>query len=93
MHSSNGAMRALGRVFSDLSNLVRMGFSWNDSRRAFADAAMWFVHTVDLVGDRWSERTFHATSPAAAGPAVAARGREAFRKASLCSERLAPCFS
>ena len=48
-------MRALGQVFSALSSLVRMGFSWNDSRRAFADAAMWFVRTADLVGDRWSE--------------------------------------
>ena len=48
-------MHALGQVFSGLSNLVRMGFSWDDSRRAFADAAMWFVRMVDLVGDRWSE--------------------------------------
>jgi len=81
-----------------------------------ADAAMWFVRTADLVGDRWSEPGlgewdiralvghtsrslltveaylaqpaaaieipsaagyFHATSAAAAGPAVAARGRDA----------------
>jgi hypothetical protein len=114
--SGPGAMRALGQVFSDLSNLVRMAFSWNDSRRAFADAAMWFVRMLDLVGDRWSERGlgewdiralvghtsrslltveaylaqpaaaieiasaadyFRATSAAAAGPAIAARGREA----------------
>jgi hypothetical protein len=106
----------VGQVFSDLSNLVRMAFSWNDSRRAFADAAMWFVGMADLVGDRWSEPGlgewdiralvghtsrslltveaylaqpaaaieiasaadyFRATSAAAAGPAVAARGRDA----------------
>jgi hypothetical protein len=93
-----------------------MAFSWNDSRRAFADAAMWFVGMADLVGDRWSEPGlgewdiralvghtsrslltveaylaqpaaaieiasaadyFRATSAAAAGPAVAARGRDA----------------
>jgi uncharacterized protein (TIGR03083 family) len=27
---------------------------WDDSRRAFADAAQWFVRTAALVGDRWS---------------------------------------
>lgn len=27
--------------------------SWDDSRRAFADAAGWFVRTAALVGDRW----------------------------------------
>jgi uncharacterized protein (TIGR03083 family) len=32
-----------------------MRFSWNDSRRAFTDAAEWFVHTAALVGDRWNE--------------------------------------
>jgi uncharacterized protein (TIGR03083 family) len=31
-----------------------MGFGWDESRRAFADAAGWFVHVVALVGDRWS---------------------------------------
>lgn len=31
-----------------------MNLSWVDSRRAFADAAEWFVSTVTLVGDRWS---------------------------------------
>lgn len=30
-----------------------MVFLWNDSRRAFADAATWFLNTADLVGDRW----------------------------------------
>src|SRR5688572_2964577 len=30
-----------------------MVFVWDDSRRAFADAAEWFVRTADLVGDRW----------------------------------------
>jgi uncharacterized protein (TIGR03083 family) len=30
-----------------------MHFSWNDSRRSFADAAEWFVHMAVLVGDRW----------------------------------------
>jgi uncharacterized protein (TIGR03083 family) len=28
-------------------------FSWPDSRRAFGDAADWFVRTAALVGDRW----------------------------------------
>jgi Mycothiol maleylpyruvate isomerase N-terminal domain len=27
--------------------------AWDDSRRAFADAAGWFVRTAALVGDRW----------------------------------------
>ena len=30
-----------------------MVFLWDDSRRAFTDAAEWFVRTVALVGDRW----------------------------------------
>jgi Mycothiol maleylpyruvate isomerase N-terminal domain len=30
-----------------------MIFPWADSRRAFADAAHWFVRTAALVGDRW----------------------------------------
>ena len=30
-----------------------MAFPWEDSRRAFADAAGWFVRTTALVGDRW----------------------------------------
>ncbi len=30
-----------------------MVFSWDDSRRAFADAAEWFVRMATLVGDRW----------------------------------------
>ena len=93
-----------------------MVFSWDDSRRAFSDAAEWFVRTVLLVGDRWNQPGlgewdiralvghtsrslltvetylacpaatvelasamdyFRATSAAAAGPAVAARGRDA----------------
>jgi uncharacterized protein (TIGR03083 family) len=32
-----------------------MPFLWDDSRRAFADAAGWFVHTTALVDDRWHE--------------------------------------
>src|SRR5215217_5755229 len=32
-----------------------MPFPWDDSRRAFADAAGWFVRTAALVGDRWTE--------------------------------------
>jgi hypothetical protein len=32
-----------------------MDFSWEDSRRAFADAADWFVRTAGLVGGRWDE--------------------------------------
>ncbi|MFC8616124.1 maleylpyruvate isomerase N-terminal domain-containing protein [Micromonospora purpureochromogenes] len=90
--------------------------SWDDSRRAFTDAALWFVRTTALVGDRWSRPGlgewdvralvghtsrslstveeylarpasgvevssagdyFRATSAAAAGAAVAARGRDA----------------
>jgi len=93
-----------------------MPFPWDESRRAFADAAGWFVSTTALVGDRWAEPGlgewdvralvghtsrslltveaylarpaqtaeipsaadyFRATSAAAAGPAVAARGRDA----------------
>ena len=30
-----------------------MNFPWEDSRRAFADAAQWFVRTAAVVGDRW----------------------------------------
>src|SRR5215211_6849481 len=30
-----------------------MVLSWEESRRAFADAAEWFVRTVALAGDRW----------------------------------------
>jgi hypothetical protein len=95
-----------------------MDFSWEDSRRAFGDAAGWFVRTTALVGDRWdrpglgewdlralvghTSRSFltvetylgrpaatvevagaadyfRATSSAAAGAAVAERGREAGR--------------
>ena len=37
------------------SNLAGMAFSWDDSRRAFTDAAHWFVRTAALVGDRWTE--------------------------------------
>jgi uncharacterized protein (TIGR03083 family) len=90
--------------------------SWNDSRRAFTDAAGWFVRTAALVGDRWEQPGlgewdvralvghtsrsmltveqylarpatevevasatdyFRATRALAAGPAVAARGRDA----------------
>ena len=31
-----------------------MDLPWTDSRRAFADAAEWFVGTAALVGDRWT---------------------------------------
>jgi uncharacterized protein (TIGR03083 family) len=93
-----------------------MAFPWDDSRRAFADAAQWFVRTTALVGDRWNEPGlgewdvlalvghtsrslltvemylarpaaavevasagdyFRATREMAAGPDVAARGRDA----------------
>lgn len=30
-----------------------MVFSWDDSCRAFTDAAKWFVRTAAVVGDRW----------------------------------------
>ncbi len=33
--------------------LAPMDFAWADSRRAFTDAAGWFVRTAALVGDRW----------------------------------------
>jgi hypothetical protein len=32
-----------------------MPFPWDESRRAFADAAGWFVSTTAPVGDRWAE--------------------------------------
>ena len=32
-----------------------MPFPWDESRRAFAEAAGWFVSTTALVGDRWAE--------------------------------------
>ena len=93
-----------------------MFFPWEDSRRAFPDAARWFVRTAALVGDRWdrpglgewdvrglvghTSRSlltvetylarpaeavqvasagdyFRATRAMAAGPDVAARGRDA----------------
>lgn len=30
-----------------------MGFLWDESRRAFAEAAEWFVSVAAVVGDRW----------------------------------------
>ena len=36
------------------SSLACMVFSWDGSRRAFTDAAEWFVDTAALVGGRWS---------------------------------------
>jgi uncharacterized protein (TIGR03083 family) len=93
-----------------------MAFPWDDSRRAFADAAQWFVRTAALVGERWdrpglgewdlralvghTSRSlltvemylarpaarvevasagdyFRVTREMAAGPEVAARGRDA----------------
>jgi uncharacterized protein (TIGR03083 family) len=32
-----------------------MTSAWDDARRAFADAAHWFVGSAALVGDRWEE--------------------------------------
>jgi uncharacterized protein (TIGR03083 family) len=32
-----------------------MPASWDDSRRAFAEAGAWFVDTAGQVGDRWSD--------------------------------------
>ena len=32
-----------------------MDFAWEESRRAFDDAAGWYLATVALVGDRWDE--------------------------------------
>jgi uncharacterized protein (TIGR03083 family) len=37
------------------TSLPRMAFSWDDSRRAFSDAADWFTRTAALVGDRWEQ--------------------------------------
>jgi uncharacterized protein (TIGR03083 family) len=93
-----------------------MAFPWDDSRRAFADAADWFVRAAGAVGERWdrpglgewdvralvghTSRSlltvetylarraaaveipsagdyFRATRELAAGPDVAARGRDA----------------
>jgi uncharacterized protein (TIGR03083 family) len=93
-----------------------MVFPWDDSRRAFTDAAQWLVRTAALVGDRWerpglgawdvralvghTSRSlltvemylarpaaavevasagdyFRVTRKMAAGPEVAARGRDA----------------
>jgi hypothetical protein len=93
-----------------------MPFPWDESRRAFTDAARWFVRTAAVVGDRWEQPGlgewdvralaghtsrslltvetylarpaatvevasardyFLAVAQAAAGPAVAARGRDA----------------
>jgi hypothetical protein len=93
-----------------------MDVSWQDSRRAFTDAAEWLVRTTRLVGARWDQPAlgewdvralvghtsrsfltvetyldrpaatvelattadyFRATRAIAAGPAVAARGRDA----------------
>lgn len=93
-----------------------MNFLWHESRRAFADAAGWFVEVVGRVDGRWlrpglgewdiralaghtsrslltveaylarpaaavevdsAVHYFRATSAAAAGSAVAARGRDA----------------
>ena len=36
-----------------MASLACVVFSWPDSRRAFGDAADWFVRTAALVGDRW----------------------------------------
>ena len=36
-----------------VSNLARMVFPWDDSRRAFTDATEWFVRTAALVGNGW----------------------------------------
>src|SRR4051794_32558242 len=35
--------------------LAGMAFSWDESRRAFSDAAQWFLATTALVGDRWDK--------------------------------------
>ncbi|MFF5790662.1 maleylpyruvate isomerase N-terminal domain-containing protein [Paeniglutamicibacter sp. NPDC012692] len=32
-----------------------MDFTWDDSQRAFTDAAEWFVRTSALVGERWDQ--------------------------------------
>jgi uncharacterized protein (TIGR03083 family) len=32
-----------------------VNFPWDESRRAFGNAAGWFVRTAALVGDRWTE--------------------------------------
>jgi uncharacterized protein (TIGR03083 family) len=37
-----------------MSSLAGMLLSWDDSRRAFTDAAEWFVRTTAFVGDRWN---------------------------------------
>lgn len=37
-----------------MTSLACMVFSWDESRRAFTDAAEWFMRTTALVGDRWN---------------------------------------
>jgi uncharacterized protein (TIGR03083 family) len=44
----------IGTPAHDVS-LADMVFSWDDSRRAFTDAARWFVGTAGVIGDRWDK--------------------------------------
>jgi uncharacterized protein (TIGR03083 family) len=37
------------------TSLGSMAFSWDESRRAYADAAGWFLHMVELVDGRWND--------------------------------------
>ncbi len=48
------AVRGLSAPGPVGASVARMDVAWDDSRRAFADAAQWFVRTAALVGDRWS---------------------------------------
>jgi uncharacterized protein (TIGR03083 family) len=38
-----------------MTGMTVMSFAWDDSVRAFADAAGWYVDTVRQVGDRWEQ--------------------------------------
>jgi uncharacterized protein (TIGR03083 family) len=43
-------------MVSDMGAIMTvMDFTWEESRRAFEDAADWYLATVALVGDRWDE--------------------------------------
>ena len=48
-----GARGPRGLATFAASSLACMVFGWDGSRRAFRDAAEWFVGTATLVGDRW----------------------------------------
>ena len=48
-----GRWREFAFLHRGMSSLAGMGFAWDESRRAFTDAAEWFVRTTAVVDDRW----------------------------------------